>query len=74
MDKDIPRPATLDSLPYIRFPFRRGLDHFKNPNIVAPGNRGATTCRTNRWVGVGFSEARTLRFRAPKPVMPGKRL
>jgi len=35
MDKDVPRPATLYSLPDIPFPFRRGLHHFKNPYIVS---------------------------------------
>ncbi len=37
MDKDVPRPAPLDSLSDIPFPFRRGLHHFKNPHIVSPG-------------------------------------
>ena len=56
MDKDIPRPATLDNLPDIPFPFRRGLHHFKNPYVVSPWQL-CNDLLHKLLVGVGFSES-----------------
>jgi hypothetical protein len=71
MDKYVPRPAILDSLPDIPFPFRRDFHHFKSSYIVSPGQL-CNDLLHKLLVAVRLARARIyLRFRAPNPVIPG---
>ena len=74
MDKDVSRPATLDSLPDIPVSFRGGLDHFENPHVVPPGQL-CDGLLHKLLIGVGFGESpHIFEVSRAKPSHPRKSL